>query len=243
MKDEKVNYSSSDFLEKAEKGGLNYINKEQSYLKISVIFPIYSLGIIIINIVIILIGAIFLRISQSGTPRPDPDLTLDQKLILGFILIIPSLVFFALSLFSLVQFLFLKKWKMKVHAYHKEFGELKSKEISNQETETGSTATLTNLFYDIVKHMEKIRKVFIIINILAFFYIWWSLRLFGAIIYLLVQEVASFFPFMLILNFSGAIVLIIFLIFMWIHFLPWNRKLKSLKNFEQKIAEELDLDF
>ena len=242
MKNEKENYSSSDFLEKAEKGGLNYINKEQSYLKISAIFPIYSLAIIIINILVILFGAIFLTPSHIEPPKVNPNLSLEQKYFLGFILLIPSLEFSALSLFSLVQFFFLRKWKIKVYEYHQEFGELKSKEGKINGSKAGSVVTLTNLFYDIVKHMEKIKNVFIIINILAFFYIWWSLRLFGAIIHLLTHEVASIFPYIFILNFSGAFVLIIFLIFMWIHFLPWNRKLKSLKDFEKNVAKELDLD-
>ncbi len=237
---EKKNYSGMDLLEKAEKGGLNYINKEKSYLKISTVFPIYSLCIITLNILFILIGAIFLRYSPLNPPVPD--LTLEEKLVLGLYLLIPSVVFFILFLFSIIQFLFLKKWKFKIKEYNQRYGMLNSNQNNSNISESEGTSTLTSLFYDIIRHMEKVRWVFYIINILSFFYLWWSFRLFGAIIFLLVKEVHGFFPFMLILNFSSSIVLVFFLIYMWIHFRRWNRKLTKIKEFEKNVSKELHLD-
>ncbi|MHA1803425.1 MAG: hypothetical protein ACTSU4_02695 [Promethearchaeota archaeon] len=238
---EKAEYNEMDFLEKAEKGGLNYINKEKAYLKISMIFPLYSLCIIIINIFFIFIGSIFLRY----TPHPPKfDLTVEQKIFIGLMLMIPSMVFLILTIFSLLQHVFLKKWKLKINEYNTRYIEFRSKQEQvegNLDTSTTSTTTLTALFYEIVNHMEKIRIIFYIMNALAIFYFWWSLRMFGAIVYLLVEEIIEYFPFMFFLNFSSSVVLIIFLIYMWIHFKRWYRKLKNLRNFEKTIVNELNL--
>ncbi|MHA1725451.1 MAG: hypothetical protein ACTSXH_11495 [Promethearchaeota archaeon] len=239
---ENAEYKEMDSLDKAEKGGLNYINKEKSYLKISMIFPLYSLCIIIINIIFIFIGSIYLRY----TPHPPTfKLTLEQKIFIGLMIMIPSLVFVILIIFSILQFIFLGRWKSKINEYTTLYAELKSKQEQNEDDfddkTTTSTTTLTTLFYDVINHMEKIRVIFYIMNAFAIFYLWWSIRIFGAIVYLLVEEIIKYFPLMFFLNFSSSIVLIISLIYMWIHFKRWYRKLKNLRKFENTIARELNL--
>ncbi|MHA1488212.1 MAG: hypothetical protein ACTSRI_00750 [Promethearchaeota archaeon] len=234
--------SGMNLMEKIEKGGLTYIKKEQSYIKLSTIFPIYSLFIIIMTLVFIILGALFIK---QGQHPPMPDFTIEQVIIMSIIILIPACIFIALFIFSLFQLIFLKKWKKKVQEYDKlkylysdeNIEVLKGKKKSEYQRKT----TLTNLFYDIINHLEKIRVIFIIINILSFFYLWWSFRIFALIMHFLVKESAPFFPFFFYINVSGAIILIFYLIYMWYHFKRWYKKLKSLKNYEKKIAKELDL--
>ncbi len=234
--------SGMDLMEKIEKGGLTYIKKEQSYIKFSTIFPIYSLLIIIMTLIFIILGAIFMK---QGQHPPMPDIPLEQVIIISMIILIPACIFIALFIFSLFQLIFLKKWKTKVQEYDK-FKDLNSDDNievlkGKKKSEYQGKTTLTNLFYDIINYLEKIRVIFIIINVLSFFYLWWSFRIFALIIHFLVKESVPFFLFFFYFNLSGVIVLLVYLIYMWYHFKRWYKKLKSLKNYEKKIAKELDL--
>lgn len=235
----------TDLLDKIEKGGLNYIKKEQSYLKISAFFPIYSLIINIINVIFIILGAILFRIGYYPPVSFEHELTSEQLIIVFLHISIPFCAFFIISIFSLIQFIFLRKWKHKITKYYKyENANSKNKGTNlNIESEVKSEGniTLTDLFYDIVGHMEKIRVLFILINIFSFFYLLWSFRFFVAIAMFLIKDMIRIFEFLYFLNLSGAFVLILFLIYMWYHFRRWNKKLKLLKKYEQKIAKELDL--
>ncbi len=242
---EESSNSNGDFLKKTEIGGLKYIKKERSYLKMSALFPIYSLTIIIINIIFILIGVILFRSGLiDPVPEPDFDFTFEQKIALFFHITIPSGIFFIISIFTLIQFIFLKKWNSKILEYDKvkDLKGLMEIQVLSEDIPTKDNITLTNLFYDIVIHMERIRVIFILINIFSFFYLYWSFRFFVYIVaFLIDRDLIAIFPMVLYLNFSGAIVLIFYLILMWYHYRRWHKKLKLLKKFEKKIVEELDL--
>lgn len=216
-----------------EKGGLDYVKKQKNYLTFSAIFPIYTIIIQIINLIFIF----QLEVMKPPVgPNPGgPDL---------FDIISPILIFLVISLFTIIICAFLIKWRCLLNRYEKQSNDLRE-ESSMQEDGDYSigNVSLTQLFYDIIRNMEKIRIIFVI---LVFFFIFnsiWFIRFF----FVRLEQIAPIHPppiqqhFTVILNFISQISLILYLLFQWRHFHQWNKKLKELKTFEKKIFEELDL--
>ncbi|MFW9973396.1 MAG: hypothetical protein ACFFDF_24645 [Candidatus Odinarchaeota archaeon] len=192
-----------------EKDGLNYIKIERNYLILSALVPIYIIIVQCINL-----GYIFIVPPVNPLdPRPPVN---------PIITFTPILILLVVSFFALINFRYLLSWKGKVKAYE---GKVPDKQ-----------KTLTALFYDIIKNMEIIRVIFIIVNIISFYYfIWfilWALSI--------MDPHHPPPPFHVnILNGLSQGGLLIYLIIEWRHFIQWNRKLKQLKLFEKQIFHDI----
>ncbi len=194
---------------KFERGGLNYIKNERNYLIMSALVPIYIIIVQCINL-----GYIF------TAPQVNP---LDPRPPVNPVNVFtPIIILLVISFFALFNFGYLLSWKRKVKIY--------------EGKAPGKQKTLTSLFYDIIKNMETIRVIFIIVNIISFYYfIWfilWALSI--------MDPHHPPPPFNVnILNGLSQGGLLIYLIIEWRHFYQWNRKLKQLKLFEKQIFSEI----
>lgn len=194
---------------KIEKGGLNYIKNERLYLILSALVPIY----------IIIVQCINLGYISTAPPLNPSD---PQPLVNPINVFTPIIILLIISFFALINFRYLLSWKEKVKTYE---GKAPSKK-----------KTLTSLFYDIIKNMETIRVIFIIVNIISFYYfIWfmlWALNIMDP----------HHPPPPLHVNILNGLSqggLLIYFIIEWRHFYQWNRKLKQLKLFEKQIFHEI----
>lgn len=212
-KNEKLFREENNFVgkfSKIEKGGLNYIKNERNYLILSALVPIYIIIVQCINL-----GYIFTAPPVNPfDPRPPTN---------PINAFTPIIILLVVSFFALVNFKYLLSWKGKVKSY--------------EGKAPGKQKTLTSLFYDIVKNMETIRVIFIIVNIISFYYFIWFI----------LWNLSIMDPHhpppplhVNILNVLSQGGLLIYLIIEWRHFYQWNRKLSKLKKFEREIYKELN---
>jgi len=216
-----------------EKGGLDYVKKQENYLTISAIFPIYTIIIQVINLIFIL--QLEAMKPPIGPNPGGPDF---------FDIISPILIFFVISFFTLINSTYLVKWRNILNQYEN-YGR-KIRKISSIQEESNypeGNVSLTRVFYDIINYMEIIRIVFVILIIFFIYNSIWFFRFF----FVRLDQIAPIHPppiqqhFTVILNFISQISLIIFLLFQGRHFFRWNKKLSELKSYERKIYKELDL--
>ena len=228
-----LNASVSFLYSRLEKGGLDYVKKQKNYLTFSAFFPIYTIIIQVINLIFIF---------QLEAMRPPlgpnpggPDL---------FDIVSPIIIFLVISFFTLIHCAYLVKWRRLLNHYENYSKKLRKISSTQEESNypTGGVS-LTHIFYDIIKNMEKIRIIFVI---LIFFFIYnsiWFFRFF----FIRLDQIAPIHPppiqqhLTVILNFISQISLIIYLLFQGRHFYRWNKKLSELKTYERKIFKELDL--
>lgn len=195
---------------KIEKGGLNYIKNERYYLIVSALVPIY----------IIIVQCINLGYILTAPPVNPLDPQPPVNPINAFA---PIIILLVISFFALINFRYLLSWKGKVKTY--------------EGKTPGKQKTLTSLFYDIIKNMETIRVIFIIVNIISFYYFIWF------ILWALSIMDPHHPPPPLHVNILNGLSqggLLIYLIIEWRHFYQWNRKLSKLKKFEREIYKELN---
>ena len=140
-------YKSSEkgFL-RMERGGLNYIKNERNYLIISALLPIY--------IIIVQCFNLFYIFTAPSINPLDPRPPLNPINVLT-----PIIILLIISFFAFLNLAYLITWKEKVKIYE---GKANDKQ-----------KTLTSIFYDIIKSMESIRYIFIIVNIVSFYYFIW----------------------------------------------------------------------
>ena len=225
--------SISVLYSRLEKGGLDYVKKQKNYLTFSALFPIYTIIIQVINLIFIFQLE---AMKPPVGPNPGgPDL---------FDIISPILIFLVISLFTIIICAFLIKWRRLLNRYEKESKEIRK---ATSKLEDGDypmgTVSLTHIFYDIIRNMEKIRIIFVILIFFFFFNSIWFVRFF----FVRLDQIAPIHPppiqqhFTVFLNFISQISLILYLLFQGRHFHQWNKKLKKLKTYEKKIYRELDL--
>ncbi len=192
---------------------MNYIKKEQMYLLWSGIFPAYSIGVNVVNISFVMIAIL-------------NNWILIRRLV---DILIPLAFFFLITIFSTFQFIFLTKWKNQFIR----FQELPSKPNKKR-------VSLTDLFYSIIEFMEKARIFFILVNIAGLMYFIWGFDFFITGIPLSIS-LQTFAKITFYLNLVSFFVLLLYLVYQWIHFVRWNKKLRHIKDFEKIISDELDL--
>ncbi len=217
--------------EKLEKTGLNYINKQENYLIMSLIFPVVLSILQLLNI-------IFLLIIEA-----DRDSELPLNIFILTIILSPVLFFFMISALGLTIFMYLIAWKRKVTQYKNQIEILTNKKEINQENGfPRNTVTLTNIFYDIVKTMKSLRIIFLILAGICTYHFYWIFSFF--FIRRLPREPFQLpydFPIMLFSIFIGISQLVLFVYFVYElrHFIRWNKKLKKLGKFEKRMYSEL----
>ncbi|QEE17954.1 hypothetical protein DSAG12_03792 [Promethearchaeum syntrophicum] len=220
------------FYQDIETNGLKYIQKQKQYLILTAIFPIYAIIIQIFNLFAILNRIPLPPPNQPGIPVLEPRSLYE--------ILTPVIIFLVISSFALLKFIFLCIWKKKVHQYEHYKGLIKSEEISDVNKKNTPSITLTQLFYDIVAHMQRVRVIFILLNIVFILYIQWSigflLTFFGVTTNPNPPPVDIFH----LLNAIGEFGLIFYMLFEWIHFTKWNRKIRNLVKFEKKIYNEIE---
>ncbi len=217
-------------LDKIDKWGLNYIRKTRFYLELSAFFPIYIVIVGIINFVFLT----YVNITSIESQKVIP---------IHAIIVFTSFVL--IFVFSLLQFLFLRKWNIKIKEYNKRI-KTDNNRIFNYEDEKNhknlaNKPSLTDIFYDVLNHMEKIRILFIFLNIVSIIYIFYNIMIFIRLFVFLKAPIIMTFNIIRYLNISVAIVLVSYLIYMWYHFTKWNIKLKKIKNYEKMVTRELNL--
>ena len=216
-----------------EKGGLDYIKKQRNYLTFSALFPVYTIIIQVINLIFIF--QLEAMKPPIGPNPGGPDF---------FDIISPILIFLVISFFTIINCAILVKWKRLLNRYEKESNEMREATFRQEEGDYPiGTVSLTHVFYDIIKNMEKIRIIFVILIFLFIYNSIWFFRFF----FVRLDQIAPLHPppiqqhFTVILNFISQISLILYLLFQWRHFHRWNKKFKELKTYERKIYKELDL--
>lgn len=224
----------NSFYQDIENNGLKYIKQQKQYLIITAIFPIYSIFVQIFNIISVLD-----RISRPPLKPPINPL-LETQII--FNILTPSIILLVISTFAFVKFIFLYMWMRKVHEYEIQTN-IQQKILKNTENQeiVRSSITLTQLFYDIVEHMQLIRIIFILLNLVFILYLHWSigffLRFYGILTHLIPLPHNIFY----ILNAVSEFGLILYMGFEWKHFYKWNKKIQHLNKLEKKIYEELNV--
>ncbi|MHA2246318.1 MAG: hypothetical protein ACXADY_15245 [Candidatus Hodarchaeales archaeon] len=212
-------------------GSLSYIKNQRNYLIINAIVPIYCIIVQAFNLLFTLFFILRLEEIVSEFKRPRTKFFLIDALT-------PSLLFFVFIIFSIVNFIFLVRWRKKVQQY-----ENQQQDASLSE----DNVSLTQLFYDIIDIMDKLKIIFIVLNIFIVFYIQWFFRFFlNELLYGKTPSFTGFIPirsvFMPWLNLILELLLLIYLVMNWRHFLRWNKKSTKLKDYEKQIYRELDLD-
>ncbi|HME52758.1 MAG TPA: hypothetical protein VKM55_11110 [Candidatus Lokiarchaeia archaeon] len=221
-----------------EKGGLDYVKREKNYLKLSIIYPIFSLFVQLLNLLLLPYNGIL-----SSDHRPDQFFFFDM--------FSPASILLVISSFFLAKAIFLIHWKRKVENYEKLSAKFSNESISIdkdvQDSPAGSNSSLTKIFYDIVRNMEVIRKIFIIVNAFFCYYVIWFIQFtfirgqFGGAPPMPPPSDSENFSIIQVLNYLNVVVMIFYLVYEWKHFYRWNKKLTKLRDFEKKISKELDL--
>jgi len=238
MSDETPSTRDSQEYSNLEKGGLDYVKREKNYLKISITYPIFSLSIQLLNLLLIpLLGTL------SSVPHPNPFFLFDM--------LTPALISFVVTMFFLANAIFSIRWKRKVEDYERlstKFSkDSTSVDNNDQNSLAASNPSLTVLFYDIVKNMEVIRKLFIIVNIFLLYNVTWFIHFafirfrFGDPSAIPTISDPEDFIIIGVLNLLNVVGMAFYLIYEWKHFYRWNKKLRKLKELEKKISKELDL--
>ena len=241
-----IKEKSIDFL-KIQEGCLTYIKKQENYILLSGIFPLYSLFVQILTMIII---------GQNSNFPPEHG----PQRIRPMDMASPYILFLIFTIFSLFHFFLLLQWRNKLRKYEsqKEFRQTlttqssyaqkedsgENNEINSEKSQlnTPNTISLTNLFYSIIKDMHSIKLVFYIMNIVCIFYFQWFIRIiFGDLFIRRIFESPQQFTIQ-ILNFIAQIGIIFYMVFEWKHFVRWNKKLKKLNELESKIYNELELN-
>ena len=123
-------------------GGLSYIKNQRNYLLINAIIPAYCFIVQTINLIftfmfILRIGELLQRIEETF-PRQKI-----QKIPFSLIdALTPSLLFFVFIILSIVNFIFLVKWRKKVHQY-----ENQQQDASLSEDNVGDNYTCRAIYY------------------------------------------------------------------------------------------------
>ena len=225
--------SVSFLYSRLEKGGLDYVKKQNNYLTFSAIYPILTIIIQVINLIFIF--QLEAMKPPLGPNPGGPDL---------FDIISPIVIFLVISFFTIIICAYLVKWKRLLNRYEKKIKNLREASFIQEEGDYSlGTVSLTHVFYNIIKNMERIRIIFVILILFFFFNSVWFFRFF----FVRLDQIAPIHPppiqqhFTVILNYISQISLILYLLFQWRHFHRWNKKLKKLKTYERKIYKELNL--
>ncbi|MHA1339257.1 MAG: hypothetical protein ACTSRZ_07840 [Promethearchaeota archaeon] len=121
----------------------------------------------------------------------------------------------------------------------KELRELRDDDVKKRGETNKVNISLTQLFYDIIEYMNKAKATFYILTAIFAVYFFWGFDFF-------ITGLPIFIPFIILkrimtINFIGYILLIIYMLYQWIHFLRWHLKHRKLKKFEKRIVKELNL--
>ncbi|WP_287588153.1 hypothetical protein [Candidatus Borrarchaeum sp.] len=230
------NDSRSSSFKKIEKEGLFFIDSQKRFLVWSALLPIFIILIQIANIVFV---------SMNPPPPGRPPLHREAPRIIE--VLSPGIIMIIIALFVLANFFFLLHWQKKVQQYNDQEETFdKLIKSSPDEIESGTEfISLSQITYDIIQHVKKIRIIFFLMNAVAVFYFFWFVsrivfRL--AIGRLVFRGPPAQFPLILIiLNILAQIGLLIYLVFQWKFFLKWDLKFSKLDMLEKRIFEELDL--
>ena len=240
MSDDKIANNGrqmNNLYSKLEIGGLNYIKHQRRYLILSIIIPIISIIVQIINILIPL--TYLLRAGDlEKPPFPGSSGGRPGGMIPLFDAISPIIVLFVFLIFALIYSYYLLRWRNKVNLYESQHAAFQSQDAYNENEPTDENITLTQLFYDIIETMEKIKKVFLGLNIAFVFYLQWFFRYFIAeiIIFFRIFTDWYFRPLNVIVptvNLSFQILVLIYIFISWRHFRRWNNKLSKIKENNQ----------
>lgn len=217
--------------EKLRSTGVNYIKDQEMFLLLSLVYPLFLFCVQLLNLGFITGLLDFLVPVQpppppNGPNTPPPPQPIDT--------LIPTVVLLIFAVFAIFHFVFLLNWRQKMLMFEGQ------KRGIDRDEPGQTTVHLTELFYGIVEHMERTRVIFVLLNIAAIIYSYWLFGFFVQELRMLVIPAAP--PvnvFMKFLNFLCQVGLIFYLFIQWKHFLRWNRKLQKIKDFEQKIYDEI----
>ncbi len=220
--------SPSGFFAEVERSGIYFIRSQKRYLRWSMIFPIYNL---VVQIAYIL--ALPQRAPPGMLPQPGPPLIFD--------IFTPPIVLIVFSLFAFIHYLFLRTWNSKVLKYDAQKGRfdelLKSSPVA--EEKTTDFVTFSQLLYDILNHMAKIRIIFFILNVTFVL----TMGHFIQAMLIDLRLIPTFFPpappIIQFFDYLNQIGLIFYLIYQWKIFLRWNRKNAKIPAFEKQVYEEV----
>jgi hypothetical protein len=218
---------SQNQISSLEKGGVNYILKEVKYLIISGVIPLFTLIFNIPNFIHLL--ALNDPDRNPQQPPPQPNSTPSPPPV--FDVLTPLIIMIVFSMVALIKFGFLLRWRQKFQSFRKISRLIQPKKED--------PVSMTALFYDLVNHMENIRKVFILLNLIFLLYLQFFIRYIMGPIFKPVPGQPPRDPILEVLNFVSQIALIFYMVFEWTHFLRWNKKLTKLTKLEQQIYEEI----
>lgn len=211
------------------KYNLSFSSFQKTFLILSAIIPFTIFLLQIANLVFVLVNP-----PPGGIPQ---ELTFSRF----FDMFTPMLVMITMSVFGLITFIFLLRWKKKVTKYNDQkqsFGKM----IDNQHKESDDIQyiSFTELSYQNLKFMKRTRVFSFITNIISVLYIGWTIM--GFLVVFGVTNLPIHRPPLAlhILNTIAQVVLIIYVIIQWIFFNKWNKKLVAIEVLEKQIFDELE---
>ena len=214
---------------------ISFSDFQKRFLILSAIVPLAIFLLQIGNLVFVIL-------------RPPPPLPggIPQQMTFSMIIDIstPTIVMTIMSIFGMINFIFLLGWKKKVTRYNNQKQSFK-KMIENPSNEIDDVqfVSFANLSYENLKHMKRMKTFSYITNIASVLYIWWIIRGFLFQIGVLIPKIPVHEPPLVlhIFNLIAQIGLIVYVFIQWRFFQKWNKKLTRIEIFEKQIFDELNL--
>lgn len=208
--------------------GITYIKNQRNYLILNALVSFIAFFVSIINLIFQLYFLIIInQVRDKPFPfRPNAFSIIDS--------ITPIVIMFILFIFLLFHYYFLLKWKKLVNAYE-----------DQKSTTNEGEVTLIEMIYSIIDIMDRIKKIFLGLNVLFILYFQWFFRYFFNAILAFTHPTPIFPSYRILLpaiNVLFQIVLIIYITINWKHFMKWNKKLNKIRDLEKEIYNELGFD-
>jgi hypothetical protein len=225
--------------------GITYIRSQQKSLIGSLIYPLVTIVIQVLNF-------IFMLNLTRPPPHQNPDLLPPQILqnppppLFAFDFLTPIIIFIILAVVALWKVVFVFGLRNKAIAFQEYQHKLTRVNPGDEESgpeNYGPSESLTSLFYRLVKYMEWIQRLSLMMYCVFIIYIQWYIRYFLMLFGIIPGALPRLFDVMFWVNLADQIGLIFFLIPDLRQFIHWHRKLSRLRDFEQKISLEFDREF
>ncbi len=226
--------------------GLNYIERQQKYLWISLLWPLITIILQIFNTIFLF----NLQNNPSGFQpnqpyQPNQPNQFHQIHIGPIDQITPSIILIILCIIALIKFISLLSLRKKVIVYRlqQSTDNSTSETFNDDENEVSPKhpdTTMASLFYNLADHMDLIQKISILFYIGCAIFIEWYLRFFPFLFLAFPRPNIDFNTIMFYVNFIDVLGLAIYLIPDIRQFVHWHRKLKKLHDYEHQVYKEFE---
>jgi hypothetical protein len=237
LNDDKSEISAKkDVYQKLQALGLEYIHRQRMIVIFPIVFATLTLIIQLLNIIFILgLGGL--------NPRPppgEPNLPGQPQPLPLFDKLTPAIIFLIFAIFIIIKVVFFIRLQQSVKNYSESTDSLRIiRDVGEPDAVLfPKEPTMVSIFYEILDHMNLIRKLSVCLYLIFFIYSQWYFRYFLAILGIIPGSPDSAENIMHILNLINQVGMIFYLIMDLNQFIHWTKKLNRIQNFERKISEE-----